>query len=89
MRHIDSEELHKLIYQKGKDKYKKPQKWHKISIIRKSDNPAYGLGIPKQTINTFNLFGVYYCMRIEDSGAKLIFESGCKVGGIENQSIVA
>ena len=79
MKHISSEELKKLIYQKDKSKYKKPQTWHKISIIRKSDNPAFGIGIPKSTVNSFSMMGVYYSMRIEDSGAKLIFESGCKV----------
>jgi hypothetical protein len=80
MKHIDSETLKKLIYKKDKSKYKRPQAWHKVSIIRKSENPAYGIGIPKNTVEDFCIFGVYYYMKVEESGAKLIFESGCKPG---------
>ena len=79
MKHITTEDLKKLIYQKDKSKYKKPQSLHKISVIRKSDNPAFGIGIPKSTVNSFNIIGVYYSMKIEESGARLIFESGCKI----------
>lgn len=86
MRHIGSEELKKLIYQKSPDKYKKPRIWHKVFVIRKSDNPAFGIVIPKGVVNQFNILDVYYSMKIEGSGTKLIFESGCKTN--ENSMVV-
>lgn len=81
MKRIKESDLKKRIYDKHiSNGYNKTKKKHKIWKIRKQKpNDLYGIIIPKEEVEKFNLNGVYYNIEFELSGEVIILKSGTEL----------